>query len=320
VKHISNGNSIHILLVEDDDAVSTFLEDLLTSEGYSVSIASCGFDAIHMVKENIYHIIILDLNLPDIDGTVVLKEIKNIDSDTNIVILTGCPSLESAVDTLKQGAYDYIQKPFKIDNIKSIIEKIISEKDLIHKEVDDLIQDIGKKIRELRKHQNISLRQLSRRTGLSNSLLSQVENSKISPSISTLDKIARALNVNIVQFFEDVKIKEISIIRKNERRTIPSGKKGVLFDLLTKGVVNKKLQPMFIRMKPGNSPIQKSYVQEGEEFGIIISGKLEISFSNCKYILDEGDSIYLDSSLYYTWKNAGNTDVEALWITTPPSF
>ena len=317
---ITNKIPIHILLVEDDEAVGTFLVDLLMGEGYSVSVAPCGLDAIHMVKENIYPIVILDLNLPDIDGTEVLKEIKNIDSDTNIVILTGCPSLESAVDTLKQGAYDYIQKPFKIDNIRTVIEKIIEEKSLIHKEVDDLIEDIGRKIRDLRKHQNISLRQLSRRTGLSNSLLSQVENSKISPSISTLDKIARALDVSIVQFFEDVKIKEISITRFNQRRLIPSGKKGIAFEMLSKKVTNKKMQPMIIKLKSGNSSLQKPYQQEGEEFGMVLSGKLELSFNDRKYILEPGDSIYLDASLSYNWKNIGSEDVEALWVTNPPTF
>ena len=311
---------VNILLVEDDEAVSTFLLDLLMSEGYSVSVAPCGSDAIQMVKENIYPIIILDLNLPDIDGTEVLKEIKNIDMDTNIVILTGCPSLESAVDTLKHGAYDYIQKPFKIDDIRSVIEKIIAEKGLVHKEVDDLIEDIGKKIRELRKQQDISLRQLSRRTGLSNSLLSQVENSKISPSISTLDKIARALEVSIVQFFEDVKIKEISITRQDQRRIVPSGKKGISFEMLTKRVTNKKLQPMLLKMKAGNSTLQKPCHHEGEEFCMVLSGKVELNFGNRKYILEEGDSVYLDASLAYSWKNICNEEVEAIWVTTPPTF
>jgi len=310
----------NILLIEDDEAVATFLVDLLMGEGYPVSVASCGFDAIHMVKENIYPIVILDLNLPDIDGTEVLKEIKNIDSDTNIIILTGCPSLESAVDTLKQGAYDYIQKPFKIDDIRNVIEKIITEKGLVHKEVDDLIEDIGKKIRELRKQQDISLRQLSRRTGLSNSLLSQVENSKISPSISTLDKIARALEVSIVQFFEDVKTKEISITRPNQRRVIPSGKKGISFELLSKRVTSKKLQPMLLKLKGSNSVMQKSYQQEGEEFGMVLAGKLEINFGDRKYVMEPGDSIYLDASLSYSWKNAGNEEVEAIWVITPPTF
>jgi two-component system, OmpR family, response regulator len=320
VKKITKKVPVNILLVEDDEAVSTFLEDLLVGEGYTVSVASCGLDAVHMVKENIYPIVILDLNLPDIDGTEVLKEIKNIDSDTNIIILTGCPSLESAVDTLKQGAYDYIQKPFKIDNIRNVIEKIIAEKGLIHKEVDDLIEDIGRKIRDLRKQQNISLRQLSRRTGLSNSLLSQVENSKISPSISTLDKIARALEVSIVQFFEDIKIKEISITRSNQRRLIPSGKKGIAFEMLSKRVTNKKMQPIIIKLKIGNSSLQKPYQQEGEEFGVVMSGKLELDFGDRKYELEAGDSIYLDASLSYSWRNISNEDVEAIWITTPPTF
>ncbi len=315
-----NKESIHILLVEDDEDVSTFLEDLLITEGYTVSVASCGLDAVHMVKEDIYHIVILDLKLPDIDGTEVFKEIKEIDNDINILILTGCPSLESAVDMLKHGAYDYIQKPFKIDDIRSTLEKIINEKNLINKEVDNLIEDIGKKIRDLRKQKGVSIRQMSRRTGLSNSLLSQVENSKISPSIASLDKIARALDVSIVQFFEDNSVKRISITRNDQRHVIPSGKKGITIELLSKRSENNKLQPMYIKFKVGNCSLQNFYHPEGEEFGIVMSGKLELNFGNNRYVLEKGDSIHMDSSLSYSWKNVGQEDVEAIWITTPSSF
>jgi len=320
VKRITPRDSIKILLVEDDTDVSTFMEDLLLNEGYSTDIASCGLEAIRKVQENIYHIVILDLKLPDMDGTDVFKEIKIIDSDLTILILTGCPSLESAVDTLKLGAYDYIQKPFKIDDIRNTIEKIIAEKGLIYKEVDNLMEDVGRKIKELRKNQDISLRQLSRRTGLSNSLLSQVENSKISPSIASLEKIARALDVNIVDFFEDTVVKEISITRKDNRRLLPSGKKGIYLELLSRRVTDKKIQPVYMKFKTGNSSLQNCYNPDGEEFGIILSGKLELNFGNTKYILERGDSIHLDGSLAYSMKNAGASEVEAIWITSPPNI
>jgi two-component system, OmpR family, response regulator len=306
--------SIHILLVEDDEDVSTFLEDLLINEGYSVSIAPCGLDAIHMVKENIYHIIILDLKLPDIDGTEVFSVIKEIDNDINILILTGCPSLETAIDLLKHGAYDYIQKPFKIDDIRNTLEKIVTEKNLLNKEVTVLIGDIGKRIRDLRKDQSITIRQLSRRTGLSNSLLSQVENSKISPSIASLDKIARALGVSIVQFFEEPSATRISIIRRDQRDVVPSGKKGVIVEMLSKNLNNKKIQPMYLTLEVGNSSLQNFYHSEGEEFGIVISGRLELNFGDNIYVLESGDSIHLDSSLSYSWRNIGKENVEAIWI------
>ncbi|OQA11595.1 MAG: Response regulator MprA [bacterium ADurb.Bin363] len=165
--------------------------------------AQDGLEALEKIKLSHYHIVILDLKMPDIDGIKVLQKINDIDTDTNVIILTGHPSLESAVGTMKLGAVDYCTKPFNIEDIKRLVREIAIKKGLIRRKLEDLLIIIGKKIRETRKSKRMTLVQLARMTDLSKSLISQIENAKVSPSVSTLDKISESLDIKLTDLFDN---------------------------------------------------------------------------------------------------------------------
>ena len=155
------------------------------------------------LKEKQYQIIILDLKMPGISGEELLKKIREFDKDICIIIYTGYPSIKSAVETMKYQVFDYLKKPLEIDAFREVIKKAIKEKGLVMSPEESLNREIGRKIRELRKKNGLTLKHLANRTGLSVSLISQIELAKTSASVSTLYKIASALGVKMSYFFSD---------------------------------------------------------------------------------------------------------------------
>jgi two-component system response regulator AtoC len=114
-----------ILVVDDEPLIRDNLERILTEEDYAVTSVDCGEKALSLLARDDFDLVLLDLNLPDINGIDVLRQAREIDPDLLVIVVTGYASVESAVRALKLGAYDYIKKPFKADVIKLIIRLAI---------------------------------------------------------------------------------------------------------------------------------------------------------------------------------------------------
>jgi len=119
---------IHI--IDDEPIIHEILGQLLTSEGYEVELSSSGEEALEKHSGNTFDLILLDLLMPEMDGIEVLKRLKKIDPQTLIIIITAYASVESAISAMKMGAYDYIQKPFKHDELLMTIKRAIEHKKL----------------------------------------------------------------------------------------------------------------------------------------------------------------------------------------------
>jgi DNA-binding NtrC family response regulator len=117
--------SKRILIVEDDDAVRQTMVDLLSEAGFEVEGAEDGEAAIKVVQENSFNIVITDLKMPRGDGLEVLEQVKKIDSQTIVIICTGYGTVDTAVKAMKLGAYEYITKPIKIEELKLVVERAL---------------------------------------------------------------------------------------------------------------------------------------------------------------------------------------------------
>lgn len=192
---------LSVLVVDDDQEIREFLQDFLEGEGYAVSLLSDPTEAVASLKTNQYHLIILDLMMPKLSGIDLLGQIRQIDDDVAIIILTGHPSLETATTSIELEVSAYIQKPFAPQEFRDAIERIAKKKGLHLSREEELHSTIGRTIRELRKERSLTLKQMSRRTDLSVSLLSQIERAESSASVSSLFKVATALDVSITELF-----------------------------------------------------------------------------------------------------------------------
>jgi two-component system response regulator PilR (NtrC family) len=141
-----NGGNVaksKILIVDDEVSMREFLEIMLSKEGYKVSSAGSGKEALNMLNEDIYDLVVSDVQMPGMNGIELLRNVKEVCPDTTVIMITAYASTESGVEAMKAGAYDYITKPFKVDEIKLIIKNALEKKRL---EVENLL--LKKEFRE----------------------------------------------------------------------------------------------------------------------------------------------------------------------------
>ncbi len=126
-----------ILIIDDEAFIRENLQRILEKEGYHIILSATGNEGIEITKNEDIDLVLLDLNLPDLNGIEVLKRIKQELPSLLVIVITGYATVDSAVEALKLGAYDYIKKPFKADAIKLIV-KLALETQHLKKEVDVL--------------------------------------------------------------------------------------------------------------------------------------------------------------------------------------
>lgn len=193
--------AIRILVCDDDKAICDYVETLLTKDGHEVKTLNDPAAVEDEVKNGHYQILILDRMMPKMDGIEVLRRIRKVDDDISVIMFTGFPSLDSAVAAMKLQADDYLKKPFNAEELREVIDRIAKRKGIVRSAEEQLHKVIGDTIRNLRKEKDLTLKQMSHRTGLSVSLLSQIERAESSASISSLYKIATALSAKVRDLF-----------------------------------------------------------------------------------------------------------------------
>ncbi len=119
-----------ILIVDDESSMRDVLQIMLKRSGYAVTVASDGVEALGQVQKEIYDLVITDLRMPKVDGLEVLKSVKSSSPDTVVLVVTAFASADSAVEAMKHGAYDYLTKPFQVDEVQLIIRNALERRRL----------------------------------------------------------------------------------------------------------------------------------------------------------------------------------------------
>ncbi|RMF93749.1 MAG: sigma-54-dependent Fis family transcriptional regulator, partial [Nitrospinota bacterium] len=130
-----------ILIIDDEERMLAMLEKVLTRRGYAVRTCSAGKEALRLLEEHPFDVVVTDLRMPDVNGMEILRTVKNLSPDTMVVMMTAFGSVDSAVEAMKAGAYDYLSKPFKIEELLLILERAL-EKWRLHKEVTSLRHEV----------------------------------------------------------------------------------------------------------------------------------------------------------------------------------
>src|SRR5262249_15538214 len=149
--------SLNILVVDDDKDVCEYLQESLAGDGYAVTCVNDPTQAEKALRESEYHVAVLDLMMPKLSGIDLLGQLRKLDDDIAIIILTGFPSLESATASIEHDISAYIKKPFAIDEFREVIARIAKKKGLVLRREDELHLTIGRNIRELRKERGLTL-------------------------------------------------------------------------------------------------------------------------------------------------------------------
>jgi len=119
-----------IMVVDDEENIREVLSNYLETLGYEVITASDGQNALEKFEAGAFDLIVSDLLMPNIDGLELLRKVREKDRDVVFLMITGYPSIETAVEAIKKGAYDYITKPFHMEDVKIRIERSFEKKNL----------------------------------------------------------------------------------------------------------------------------------------------------------------------------------------------
>lgn len=117
-----------ILLVDDEVNTRIALSRLLTREGYIVDTVANGFEALNHLREHDVNLIVTDINMPEMDGIEFLRELNRSFPGSNVIMITAYGGVESYIEAINLGAFEYINKPVKIEELKSVLERVFSAK------------------------------------------------------------------------------------------------------------------------------------------------------------------------------------------------
>jgi quercetin dioxygenase-like cupin family protein/DNA-binding XRE family transcriptional regulator len=174
-----------------------------------------------------------------------------------------------------------------------------------------LAESIGKRIKTLRTGQGKTLAELGEKANLSTSYLSQIERDKTSPSLTTLETIAKSLNIGLRYFFE-TDDEATLVVRANNGINTPTHRDPVVRQPLMPQMGNPKIEVYRITYHPHFAPEQIEQFA-GEEIIYVLDGELTISIGEEQFVLTAGDSIHYDALLIHSWKNESNDSCTIIW-------
>ena len=203
-----------------------------------------------------------------------------------------------------------------LDTEKSIIEE-------------ERLRTIGAAIRSRRQELNLSLRELSKQSGLSIGFLSLVERGRSSPALTSLSNVAKALGVELSSFFpaEEEELNEAEetkqrvsplpyVTRANDEAKLSIILSQRIYKMLSPRIPGLVLEPIFVTVQPGDT-IDEPYSHEGEEFAYVLSGELVFIVDGVAYRLGPGDSVHFRSTVSHAMRNDTDEPVQAIWVLTP---
>jgi len=192
-------------------------------------------------------------------------------------------------------------------------------------------QSISRRLADLRKEHRYSIRKLADRAGVSASLISDVERGKVEPSISTLKRLSEALGTTLTYFFSEQGPQSGRVVRAAERVVLGGTDdsiaevrsaiqtSGIRFELASPEQA-EKIEAIYGRYEPGASLGEEPVTHEGEEWGMVLSGRLKVWVGDEIHFLDPGDSIWYPSTIPHRMENVADGPTEYIWIDTPKSF
>ncbi len=134
-----------VLVVDDEESICALLRAALVSLGCDATSAHSGPEALELVKRQLFDVILLDIRMPGMDGLELLREIKRHDASIEVVMMTGYPEVSTAVEALKEGAYDYLSKPVNLDEFQHLLDRL-TERRLLRQEVTSLRSQLGEQM------------------------------------------------------------------------------------------------------------------------------------------------------------------------------
>ena len=195
---------IRVLVIDDEKNVCRTARLILESNNYQVETYTDVQEALAAAESVAFDIALVDIKMPTVTGVELIQQLHRIDPRVSPIMMTAYPDVETAAAAMREGSCDYIAKPFRQEQLLESVERVAREKGLIYTSETELNRLIGHRIRQERLSQDLTLRQLSQRTRLTTSQLSQVELGKNAASLWSLARISSAMGKQLSEMLQGV--------------------------------------------------------------------------------------------------------------------
>jgi len=200
----TSGQGLSFLVVDDDAAIRDYLTFLLEARGHRVRQVDDGRRVVESLASEPTHFVLLDLMMPEQHGITTLEQIRAVDADVPVIILTGYPETDSAVSALRLRADDYLAKPFQPELLHAAIERVLTQRGLPRTSEEWMRRRLGERLRALRQGEGLSQGEVGERVQLSAAQISQIERAQSSPSLEALHRLSQAFGVTLAELFRGI--------------------------------------------------------------------------------------------------------------------
>ena len=184
---------LSIVALDDDPDFREYVRDVLSGEGHDIRVVTTPEELYAANEERLPDVVLLDIKMGRYSGEEVLEEIRKRWAKLCVVVVTGYPSMETMRQTFKQDVYDYLEKPFSLEELRKVLSQAAAAFGLGGRPQDRLRQELGRQIRLARIERSWTLKDLSENSGVSVSQLSSIERGAHLPSVESLLAVATAL-------------------------------------------------------------------------------------------------------------------------------
>src|SRR5262245_54078588 len=197
---------INILVVDDEPMICRAIQTALARKDFNIDAVSDPVEVETQLRGKRYHVIILDYVIPGLNFERIQSWLHDFQPQAGIIVVTGHPTIDSALNCLRARTFDYLMKPFKVGDLQKAVMNCLESKGLLRMSEEALREALGNAIRERRKGQGLTLAQMASRANVSLGYLSQIELGKNSASIETLYRISLGLGIKIADLFQSVQM------------------------------------------------------------------------------------------------------------------
>ncbi len=199
-------SEIQILILDDEPMICRAVQKAMERKDFVVDAVSNPAEMETKLRAKRYHIVILDYVIPGLNFDQIINWLQEFQATAGIIVITGHPSVDSALNCLRARTFDYLTKPFQLADLKRAVMSCLESKGLLRMSEEALREALGNAIRERRKSQGMTLAQMAQRANVSLGYLSQIELGKNSASVETLYRISLALSVKMADLFRSIQI------------------------------------------------------------------------------------------------------------------
>jgi DNA-binding response OmpR family regulator len=199
-----SAGEVRMLVIDDDPAIGRLVQAAFAGHDFQIDVVADPGQVDTQLRAQEYQVIVLDYVLPGLDSAQVIQLVRDLQGDASIIVITAYPSMDSALQCLRAHTYDYLTKPFQIEQLQRAVMRCLESRGLLRLSEEALREQLGAVIRERRKALGLTLAEMAKRTNVSLGYLSQIELGKNSASIETLYRIALGLRVRVADLFQSL--------------------------------------------------------------------------------------------------------------------